>query len=165
MAAAFLVRKSIRRSPGALAAVLLGAALAGCATPPAKDFGGGWRHANGYPGHPTEIPLHTAYTFYAAPMDVTLKAMLARWARDTQRDLTYRAAFDVTLYTPVSTIRSTDIDTAVADLNRIYAAQHLHVAATDRAIVVGPAGDAPPTATAQAPAIATAQAPPAMRRP
>lgn len=165
MAAALPVWKDVRRILVTAAVLLLGASLSGCGTPSARNFGGKWKPANGFPAHPTEIPLHPAYTFYAAPMDATLKTLLARWARDTRRELAYRAAFDVTLYAPVAAIRTADIDAAVADLNRIYAAQKLHVTATDRSIVVGPADGTTPSATTQAPAVATVQEPPATPRP
>ncbi|MEO8747578.1 MAG: hypothetical protein ABI379_07970 [Rhodanobacter sp.] len=146
-------------------ALLLGsAALAGCATPPARNFGGSWKPANYFPEHPTEIPLNVAYTFYAAPMDGTLKTMLTRWAKDTKRELTYRAGIDITLYTPVSAIRTADINAAVAELSRIYAAQDVLVTATSRLIVVGPAGAATSEATSGTPAIATSQAPTSPRQ-
>jgi len=116
--------------------VIAAGALAGCGTPPAKNFGGSWRPVNHFQAQPTEIPLVADYTYYAAPMDETLKAMLARWARDSGRELSYQLPFDVTLYTPVSSIRTTDIDHAAQQLTQIYAAQHVHVSATDRKILV-----------------------------
>lgn len=128
--------------------LLLGAALlVGCGTPAAKAFGGHWKPANQFPDSPTEIPLHAAYTFYASPMDGTLQTLLARWAHDTGRALAYRVAFDVTLYTPVSAIRTTDIQTAAAQLNSMYAAQGVVVTVADRNIVVEPAST-PPDASA-----------------
>ena len=121
---------------GSLIAVAI--ALVGCGTPAAKNFGGSWKPVNHFQTHPTEIPLTVAYTFYAAPMDETLKTMLSRWAHDSGRKLSYQIPFDVTLYTPVSRIRTTDIDSAARKLTDIYAAQHLHVSATDQKILVLP---------------------------
>lgn len=118
--------------------LLFTAALAGCGTPPAKNFGGPWKPVNHFQSKPTEIPLNPAYVFYASPMDETLKAMLARWAKDSGRELSYRLSFDVTLYQPVAGIRTTDIDDAVAQLNAIYAAQSVFVTANARRIEVGP---------------------------
>ncbi len=116
--------------------------LAGCSTRPARDFGGSWRPANVFPARPTAIPLRTAYTFYAAPMDGTLKAMLSRWAHDTQRELAYHHAVDLTLYAGVAGIHTTDLDTAIAELNRLYAAQDVLITATSRTIAVdGAAGE------------------------
>lgn len=113
-------------------------ALAGCSTPAAKDFGGKWRPVNQFRQQPTEIPLTTAYTFYAAPLDETLKTMLTRWANDSGRELSYKLSFDVTLYTPVSDIHTTNLDSAAQQLTTIYAAQGVYVSATDRKILVRP---------------------------
>jgi len=111
-------------------------ALVGCGTPPARNFGGSWKPVNHFQTQPTEIPLVADYTYYAAPMDGTLKTMLARWANDSGRELSYQLPFDVTLYTPVSGIRTTDISRATQQLTQVYAAQHVHVSATDRKILV-----------------------------
>jgi hypothetical protein len=70
-------------------------------------------------------------------MDETLKMMLTRWAKDSGRSLSYRLAFDVTLYKPVADIHTPDIKSAVAQLNSIYAAQQVFIAASDRQILVG----------------------------
>ena len=113
-------------------------ALTWCGTPAAKDFHGRWKAVNHFREQPTEIPLVAAYTFYAAPMDETLKTMLTRWASDSGRELSYQLPFDVTLYTPVSDIRTTDLDSAAQQLTTIYAAQHVYVSATDRKILVRP---------------------------
>lgn len=111
-------------------------ALVGCGTPPAKNFGGSWKPVNHFQSQPTEIPLVADYTYYAAPMDGTLKTMLVRWANDSGRELSYQLPFDVTLYTPVSSIHTTSIDSAAQQLTQIYAAQHVHVSATDQKILV-----------------------------
>lgn len=118
--------------------IMAATALAGCGTPAAKDFHGRWKPVNPFREQPTQIPLVAAYTFYAAPMDETLKTMLTRWASDSGRELSYQLPFDVTLYTPVSGIRTTDLDAAAQQLTTIYAAQHVHVSATDRKILVRP---------------------------
>lgn len=118
------------------ATLLVIAALAGCGTPPARNFAGPWKPVNHFQSTPTEIPLNPAYVFYASPMDETLKTMLARWARDSGRELSYQLSFDVTLYQPVSGIRTTDIDDAVARLNSIFAMQGVSVSADARRIEV-----------------------------
>lgn len=131
-------------------------ALTGCGTPPAKNFGGKWVPVNHFGAQPTEIPLQAAYTFYAAPMDETLKTMLTRWANDSGRTLSYQLPFDVTLYTPVSSIRTTDLDAAAQQLTIIYAAQHVYVSATDRKILVLPSSTvSSSTDTETAPAATT----------
>ena len=113
------VDKEFLKSTRIGAALLIAAILAGCGTPPAKDFGGPWKPVNHFQNKPTEIPLNPAYVFYASPMDETLKTMLARWAKDSGRQLSYQIPFDVTLYQPVAGIRTTDVDDAVAQLKDI----------------------------------------------
>ncbi len=136
-------------------------ALTGCGTPAAKNFGGRWKPVNHFRTQPTEIPLQAAYTFYAAPMDETLKTMLTRWAADSGRTLSYQLPFDVTLYTPVSDIRTTDLDAAAQQLTTIYAAQHVYVSATDRKILVLPSSTVSSNAsdTATAPTSSTSDKP------
>lgn len=116
--------------------IIAAGALAACGTPPAKNFGGRWKAVNHFQAQPTEIPLVADYTYYAAPMDGTLKTMLVRWANDSGRELSYQLPFDVTLYTPVSSIHTTSIDSAAQQLTQIYTAQHVHVSATDQKILV-----------------------------
>lgn len=119
--------------------IVVAMAMTGCGTPAAKNLGGKWKPVNHFRQQPTEIPLTAAYTFYAAPLDETLKTMLTRWANDSGRELSYELPFDVTLYTPVSAIRTTDLDTAAQQLTTIYAAQSVYVSTTDRKILVRPA--------------------------
>ncbi|WP_266168380.1 hypothetical protein [Dyella subtropica] len=111
-------------------------ALAGCGTPPAKDFGGRWKPVNRFQDAPSEIPLAKTYTFYAAPMDGTLKTMLSRWAKDSGMQLSYQLQSDFTLYKPVSQLQTTDIQDAATKLNSIYAAQDVFVTADNRQIQV-----------------------------
>lgn len=129
------------------ALMLASLALAGCGTPPAKNFGGPWKPVNQFRDQPAEIPLNPTYTFYASPMDETLKTMLTRWAKDSGRGLSYQLAFDVTLYKPVSAIRTPDIQSAAGQLNSIYAAQGVFVVANDRQILVQAASAVSPNAT------------------
>lgn len=110
--------------------------LAACGTPPAKDFSGSWHPVNRYRSTPTEIPLHQQYTFFAAPIDETLKSMLGRWANDTDRTLDYQLSYDVTLYKPVATIHTTDIEAAATELNDIYAAQGVRITTKPGEIMV-----------------------------
>lgn len=121
--------------------------LAGCGTPAAKDFRGSWKPVNRFQSAPTEIPLDQPYTFYASPMDETLKTMLDRWSKDTGRTLSYTLDYDVTLYKPVADIHTADIQTAAAKLNEIYASQGVEVIAHPREILVRPAGTPAPTTT------------------
>lgn len=138
-------KDSLNRTLGG-ALLLAFLALAGCGTPPAKNFGGPWKPVNQFRDQPAEIPLNPTYTFYASPMDETLKTMLTRWAKDSGRSLSYQLAFDVTLYKPVSGVRTPDIHSAAAQLNSIYAAQGVFVVANDRQILVEPASAISPAA-------------------
>lgn len=110
--------------------------LSGCAASAAKDFSGRWKPVNHFQNTPTEIPIAKTYTFYAAPMDGTLKAMLARWAKDSNLQLSYLLQSDFALYTPVAQVRTADIQDAVARLNTLYAAQDVFVTADNRRIQV-----------------------------
>lgn len=111
-----------------LSALLLPALLlAGCGTPAAKDFGGRWKPVNRFQPSTTEIPLNQPYTYYAAPMDETLRNMLVRWTTDTGMTLLYRIPSDYTLFAPVSKVRTTDIQQAVSELSAVYAAQGVSV--------------------------------------
>ena len=128
-------QKMCGRSPfGLLALACL--LLAACGTPPAKDFKGSWQPVNRYRSAPAEIPLAQHYTYFAAPIDETLKSMLTRWARDTERNLDYRLNYDVTLYQAVATLRTTDIEAAARELSTIYAAQGVRVSTRPGEILV-----------------------------
>jgi hypothetical protein len=113
--------------------------LTGCATQPAPGISGRWRPVNRFAVAPEEIPLHPVYEFYASPLDRTLKAMLTRWAVDSQMALAYEDPSDFTLYEPVSKIRTSDLRKAVAALSSLYALEHIVVAVDDNRIVVRPA--------------------------
>lgn len=127
-------------------------ALAGCAAPPAKDFGGRWRPVNQFQSAPERIQLQQPYVFYASPLDGTLKNMLTRWAKDTGMRLVYKLPYDYTLYTPVSDIRSQSIADAVARLSSIYSGEHVAITAVGQEIVVEPASAAPSASSVAAPA-------------
>ena len=131
--------------------VSLSAVVAGCATPPAPEYGGRWRPVNRFSEAPQEIALQQSYMFYASPLDGTLKTMLERWATDSKMSLDYQAPVDYTLYAPVADVRSNDIHSATSRLNTIYAAQRLAVSVEGNRIVVRVLETtvAPPTAVAR----------------
>jgi len=122
-----------------LMGVLLSATLvlAGCGAPPPKDFGGSWKPVNRFPASTTAIPLNQQYEFFASPMDGTLKTMLQRWAKDTDRKLSYRLADDYTLTTQAGQIHTLDIHVAVGQLNALYATQGILITVSDQQIDVG----------------------------
>lgn len=118
----------------AIAAVCM--ALAGCGTPAAKDFGGSWRPVNRFDDKPTEIPLAVPYTYYAAPMDGTLKTMLTRWTDDNGMKLQYRLRSDFTLTKAVSAIHTSELRDATAQLSAIYGPQGVAVVVSGADLVV-----------------------------
>lgn len=145
------VKKDFSKRPLMGASMIAVLALAGCGTPAAKDFGGRWKPVNRFQDAPTEIPLAKTYTYYAAPMDGTLKNMLTRWAKDSGTLLTYELPSDFTLYKAVSQIHTTDIQDAVTQLNTIYASQDVFVSADSRVIKVHSASAMHAAATADTP--------------
>ncbi|MDM0090482.1 MULTISPECIES: hypothetical protein [unclassified Variovorax] len=135
-----------RRLAAALSLALL-ITLAGCGAPAPKDYGGSWAPVNRFQSTSTEIPLSPAYTFYASPMDATLRTMLARWATDNGLQLSYRIASDFTLHQPVAKVRTHDIQSAVNQLSAIYVPQGLSITADSRQILVQGASAAAPVAS------------------
>lgn len=131
----------------AIRVLFLSTLIAGCATPPAKDFKGPWRPINHFQAQPVKIPLQATYIYYAAPIDDTLKAMLTRWASDSGRAIDYGLDYDVTLYEPVAAIRTADVQAAVARLNDIYSAQAVRVVVSAQKIVVRSASQPMPAAS------------------
>jgi len=133
--------------------------LTACGTPAARDFGGRWKPVNRFQSSTTEIPLNRPYTYYAAPMDETLRTMLVRWTTDTGMTLVYHLASDYTLFAPVTKVRTTNIQQAASELSAVYAAQGVSVTVAngtlrvDRATTLGsgmaPAGVQPSTRTSR----------------
>jgi len=120
--------------------------LTGCGTPPAKDFGGSWRQVNRFQEAPTEIPLNQTYTYYASPMDETLRTMLRRWAKDSGLQFSYQLQSDYTLYKPVTEIHTMDVYAATSQLTSIYAVQGISVTTDGHQILVTAARTASPGA-------------------
>lgn len=133
--------ENVKRNTAVLTVlVLIGSllALSGCATKPAPEFNGRWRPINRFSESPQEIALYQSYTYYAAPLDGTLKNMLERWAKDSKMSLSYLAPMDYTLHEPVAEIHTADIRDAASRLTAIYAPQSLVVSVEDSQIVVRP---------------------------
>ncbi|MET0934625.1 MAG: hypothetical protein ABWX83_01450 [Luteibacter sp.] len=116
--------------------LVLSSALTGCATPAAKDFGGSWKPVNRYEDKTTEIPLAVPYTYYAAPMDGTLKTMLTRWTSDTGMKLSYRLRSDFTLPKATSQIHTSELRDAASQLSSIYAPQGVAVVVNGPELVI-----------------------------
>jgi hypothetical protein len=154
-----------------LFAVALAALLSACGTPPAKDFGGRWRPINRYDDKPVEIPLAVPYTYYAAPMDGTLKTMLTRWTSDTGTKLSYRLRSDFTLPKAAADIHTSELRDAASQLSAIFAQQGITVVIDGPELVVEETSSivppapvaAEPSPTPEKPSIA--QAPDAAAKP
>ncbi len=119
-----------RTLPPALSIYLVSALatlLSACGTPAAKDFGGRWKPVNRYDDKTVEIPLAVPYTYYAAPMDGTLKTMLTRWTSDTGMKLQYKLRSDFTLPKSTAAIHTTEVRDATSQLSTIYAQQGVAV--------------------------------------
>jgi hypothetical protein len=129
--------------------------LSACGTPAAKDFGGRWKPVNKYDDKVVEIPLALPYTYYAAPMDGTLKTMLTRWTKDTGLKLAYRLRSDFSLTRAASGIHTTELRDATAQLSTIYGAQGVAVTVDGPQLVVEEVS----ASVAPAPAAPSAQAP------
>lgn len=140
---------------------LFAAMLSACGTPAAKDFGGSWKPVNHFEDKTTEIPLAVPYTYYAAPMDGTLKVMLSRWTADNGMKLQYKLRSDFTLTKAASAIHTTELRDAVSQLSSIYGPQGVAVLVSGpdlvveevSAITTPPSGQ--PTAAYQAPVTTT----------
>lgn len=110
--------------------------LAACATRPPPPVAGRWRPVNHYADQSMALPLHPAYTYYATPVDRTLKGLLERWARDSHMTLDYRNDSDFTLYRAVADVHGDDLHGAVAQLSSVYAAQQVAIDVEGDRIVV-----------------------------
>lgn len=127
--------KRVLRSCLLLAMTVLGA----CAAPPPKDFGGKWKPVNRFQDTTSEIPLNQAYTYYASPMDETLRTMVRRWAKDAGLQFSYQLQSDFTLYKAVAQIHTTDVYEATRQLSTIYAAEGVAVTTDGQQILVSAA--------------------------
>lgn len=130
------VKKILNPACTLLLASGLALVLTACGTPSAKDFGGRWKPVNKYDDKVVEIPLAVPYTYYAAPMDGTLKTMLTRWTKDTGMKLAYRLRSDFSLTRATSGIHTTELRDATTQLSTIYGAQGVAVTVNGPELVV-----------------------------
>lgn len=138
--------RATSRLSAATALSILAVTLAGCGAPAPKEYGGSWAPVNRFQSAATEIPLSPAYTFYASPMDATLRTMLKRWASDNGLQLSYQIGSDFTLHQPVAKVRTNDLQSAMGELSAIYAQQGVSVSADGKQILVQGTGAAAPAA-------------------
>lgn len=134
------MKKIFRPIPIVIATCLICA----CGTPGARDFGGRWKPVNHFDEKSVEIPLATPYTYAVTPMDGTLKTLLTRWTRDTRLKLSYGLRSDFSLTRSASSLRTTELRDATAQLTTAYTAQRIAVSVIGDTIVVGEA-PTPPT--------------------
>lgn len=104
-----------------LAVLVLVAVLAACATKPAPNFRGRWQPVNRFAEVPTAIPLYESFVYAPSPLDKTLKGMLTRWAQASKRTVSYLHSSDYTLFAPVESIQTTNLEHAIGQLNSAYA--------------------------------------------
>lgn len=138
-----------RTLPPALSTCLVSALavlLSACGTPAAKDFGGRWKPVNRYDDKTVEIPLAVPYTYYAAPMDGTLKTMLTRWTSDTGTKLSYRLRSDFTLPKATAQIHTSEVRDAATQLSTIFAPQGVTVVVNGPELLVEETSAIVPTA-------------------
>lgn len=123
-------------------------ALTGCATRPPAGVRGHWTAVNHYSDTPQPIALNASHSFYATPLDRTLKGLLERWARDAHLTLDYANAYDYTLHRPVADLHSDDLHSALVQLAGLYAAEHVQMDMEGDRIIVRPAQAAASTRAA-----------------
>jgi hypothetical protein len=116
--------------------------LTGCGAPVPVEFGGNWVPVNRFQDKPQEIPLSPTYTYYPSPLDGTLRGMLRRWANDNAMPLVWQLGSDYTLYKAVADLSTNNLQTAIGQLNKIYAAQGVFITADPERILVQPASAA-----------------------
>ncbi len=130
------VKKILNPACTLLLASGLALVLTACGTPSAKDFGGRWKPVNKYDDKVVEIPLAVPYTYYAAPMDGTLKTMLTRWTADTGMKLSYKLRSDFSLPKTTAAIHTTEVRDATSQLSAIYAAQGVAIIVDGSQLIV-----------------------------
>lgn len=62
--------------------------------------------------------------------------MLVRWAKDSNMSLSYLHPTDFTLHTPVTRVRTRNLQEAVSLLTGIYADQQISITASEKEIIV-----------------------------
>ena len=111
--------------------------LASCGvTPPVNFPQGGWRPMNDFPSDITEIPLTQQKLYQPLRIDVSLKGMLQRWARQANFSLSYRHTSDFTLSRDVARIQQPNIEEAIRELNKAYQHKGVDIRLVDNHILV-----------------------------
>ena len=124
---------------------MLALTLCACATRRAPDFGGAWQAVNRYEAVARPLPLVAGHRFRALPTERSLRELLLRWARESQRRLSYRYPDDFTLHEPVAGIDRDRVDAAAAELAAAYSRYGVSILVSPDEIVVRPAIEPGPT--------------------
>lgn len=129
----------VRAASTALVVLLLATA---CGTTPAPDFRGKWREVNAIDAQPRAIPLRPLQRFNVLPSDRSLKDVLERWARESGRRVSYRAAMNYSVHLDATKVTATGLGGALEQLQRTYSAQAIGLKLQGGLIIV--TGGAPP---------------------
>ena len=112
--------------------------LTGCGiTPPVNFPQGNWRPMNDFPNDISEIPLTRQKIYQPLRIDVTLKGMLQRWARQANLSLSYQHDSDFTLSRDVARIQQPNIEQAIRELNEAYRHKGVDIRLVGNRILVG----------------------------
>ena len=95
-----------------------------------------WKPMNDFPNDITEIPLTRQKLYQPLRLDVSLKGMLQRWARQANLSLSYRHNSDFTLYHGVAKIQQPNIEEAIRELNEAYQHRGVDIRLVDNHILV-----------------------------
>lgn len=130
----------------ALGAVVVMLLITACGTKPAPDFRGRWREVNTIDAEPRPIPLRPVHTFAVLPSDRTLRDVVDRWARESNRRVAYRAPMNYSVHLQATKVTAASLDAALGQLESAYAAQGIALSLEANAIVVRARSEsAPPT--------------------
>lgn len=108
----------------------------GCSTNAAPGLKGRWQPVNRFAEAAEAIPIAKSNIFYVAPVDATLKTLLERWAKESEKKLSYQHPNDFTLHAQVAGIRTADLSLALVALDTAYAGHEISIAIEGQSIVV-----------------------------
>lgn len=120
----------------ALSAVVVMCLLAACGTKPAPDFRGRWREVNTIDAEPRPIPLRPVHTFAVLPSDRTLRDVVDRWGRESNRRVAYRAPLNYSVHLQATKVTAASLDAALGQLEAAYSAQGIGISLEGDAILV-----------------------------
>ena len=131
---------SVRTASLAVVAISL---LSACGTTPAPDFRGRWREVNTVDAEPRAIPLRPLHAFVVLPSDRTLRDVVDRWGRESNRRVAFRAPMNYSVHLQATKVTAASLDAALGQLASAYAAQGIAIALDGDVIVVTSRGVVP----------------------